>query len=219
MDGRFLILAFKDERINDGVIMKKLFGAAALITSLAILAACVTINVYFPEAAADKAAEQFVDKVLDTPAQNPPPANEPQPPPPGRSPGAMLLDLLVPNAYAQSADINIQTPQIQAIQARMQQRFASTLSKYFASGAIGFTKDGLIAVRDAAAVPLPERPVLNTAVADENRDRQAVYREIAVANGQPGWEPQIRSTFAKQWVQQAKPGWYYQDASGAWKQK
>ena len=158
--------------------MRKLFAGVATFTVLALLAACVTINVYFPEAAADKAAEQFVDKVLDTPAQGTPPANEPQPPPPGKSPGAMLLDFLVPSAYAQTANINIQTPQIQAIQSRMQQRFASILAKYFASGAIGFTKDGLVAVRDAAAVPLPERPALNTAVADENRDRQAVYREI-----------------------------------------
>ncbi len=200
--------------------MRKLFAGVATFTALALLAACVTINVYFPEAAADKAAEQFVDKVLDTPAQGTPPANEPQQPPPGKSPGAMLLDFLVPSAYAQQqANINVQTPQIQAIQARMQQRFGSVLSKYFASGAIGFTRDGLVAVRDAAAVPLPERPALNTAVADENRDRQAVYREIAVANGQPGWEPQIRASFAKQWVQQARPGWYYQDAGGAWKQK
>lgn len=199
--------------------MRKTFSGIALLALLVVLAACVTINVYFPEAAADKAAEQFVDKVLDTPAQSKPPQNEPQQPPPGKSPGAMLLDFVVPSAYAQSANINIQTPQIQAIQARMQQRFGSTLAKYFASGAIGFTQDGLVGMRDAAAVPLPERPGLNTAIADENRDRQAVYREIAVANGQPGWESQIRSTFAKQWVQQAKPGWYYQDASGAWKQK
>lgn len=198
--------------------MRKTFSGVALLALLVVLAACVTINVYFPEAAADKAAEQFVDKVLDAPVQDTPPASEPQPPP-GKSPGAMLLDFVVSNAYAQQADINVQTPQIQAIQARMQKRFASVLSKYFASGAIGFTHDGLVAMRDAAAVPLPERPALNTAVADENRDRQAVYREIAVANGQPGWEPQIRASFAKQWVQQAKPGWYYQDAGGAWKQK
>lgn len=197
--------------------MKKLFIGTATATLLALLAACVTINVYFPEAAADKAAQQFVDKVLEAAPKAAPPPNDQ--PPPGRSPGAMLLDFLVPSAYAQSANINIQTPQIQAIQSRMQQRFASSLAPYFASGAIGFSADGLVAMRDAAAVPLPERAALNTAIADENRDRQAVYREIAVANGHSEWESQIRSTFAKQWIQQAKPGWYYQDAGGAWKQK
>ena len=193
--------------------MKKLL----IGTLLALLAACVTINVYFPEAAADKAAQQFIDKVLEVAPAAPPPANDV--PPPGHSPGAMLLDFLVPSAYAQNADINIRTPQVQAIQSRMQQRFASSLAPYFASGAIGFSADGLVAMRDAAAVPLPERAALNAAIADENRDRQAVYREIAVANGHADWEPQIRRTFAKQWIQQAKAGWYYQDASGAWKRK
>lgn len=197
--------------------MKKLLIGLVATTAFALLAACVTINVYFPEAAADKAAQQFVDKVLEAAPKGPPPSSDP--PPPGKSPGAMLLDFLVPSAYAQSANISIQTPQIQAIQSRMQQRFAASLSSYFANGAIGFTGDGLVAMRDAAAVPLPQRAALNTAIADENRDRQAVYREIAVANGHAEWESQIRGTFAKQWVQQAKAGWYYQDASGAWKQK
>ncbi|HEY0230623.1 MAG TPA: YdbL family protein [Dokdonella sp.] len=195
--------------------MRKFIAWAALATALALPVACVTINVYFPEAAADKAAEQFIDKVLGEPAQGAPAAQ----PPPGKSPGAMLLDFVIPSATAQTANINIQTPQIQAIQARMQQRFAGSLIQYFANGAVGFGKDGLVAVRDAANVPLPERAALNAAVADENRDRQAVYREIAIANGHAEWETQIRASFAKQWVQQAKPGWYYQDAGGAWKQK
>ena len=197
--------------------MRKFLAWATLAAVLALPVACVTINVYFPEAAADKAAEQFVDKVLGAPAKEERPANPP--PPPGKSPGAMLLDFVIPSAMAQTANINIQTPQIQQIQARMQQRFAASLTRYFASGAVGFGKDGLVAVRDAASVPLPERAALNAAVADENRDRQAVYREIAIANGHAEWESQIRASFAKQWIQQAKPGWYYQDSSGAWKQK
>lgn len=131
----------------------------------------------------------------------------------------MLLDLLIPSAYAQSANVNIQTPQIATIQARMTQRFATTLSKYCASGAIGFTRDGLVAVRDAAAVPLAERAIVNSAVAEENKDRLAVYHEVALANGHAEWEAQIRSTFARQWIQQARTGWYYQDANGVWKQK
>ena len=197
--------------------MRKTVAWTTLAAALALPAACVTINVYFPEAAAQKAAEQFVDKVIGAAAKQASPP--PQQPAPVKPPGAMLLDLLIPSAYAQTADINIQTPQIQAIQARMQQRFGSILSKYCASGAVGFTKDGLVAVRDAASVPLPERAAVNAAVADENRDRQAVYREIAVANGHAEWQAQIRDTFARQWIQQARAGWYYQDPSGAWKQK
>ena len=192
--------------------------AWATLAALLALPACVTINVYFPEAAAERAAEQFVDKVIG--AQPAPARAQPAPEPaPGHSPGAMLLDLVIPSAHAQSADIDVRTPQIQAIQARMQQRYGATLSRFYASGAIGLTRDGLVALRDAASLPLADRAAANAAVADENCDRQAVYREIAVANGHPEWEKQIRETFAKQWIQQARPGWYYQDAGGAWKQK
>ena len=196
--------------------MRKQLKWITLAAALALPVACVTINVYFPEAAAQKAAEQFVDKVIGSAREASPPVDEP---PPGKSPGAMLLDLVIPSAYAQSADINIQTPQIQTIQSRMRNRFANVLGKYCTSGTVGFTRDGLVAVRDAAGVPLAERASLNAAVADENRDRQAVYREIALANGHAEWEKQIRDIFARQWVQQARPGWYYQDAGGAWKQK
>jgi uncharacterized protein YdbL (DUF1318 family) len=199
--------------------MRTLFAAAVVAATFVLPAACVTIIVNFPEAAVQNAAEQFIGKVIgDQPAQDPPaPAEEK--PAPGRSPGAALLDLLVPSAYAQSANINVQTPPVAAIQARMTQRFAATLSKYFASGAVGLSRDGLVAVRDAANVPLAERTIVNAAVADENRDRQAVYREIALANGHADWEQQIRDAFARQWIQKAHAGWYYQDSSGAWKQK
>jgi uncharacterized protein YdbL (DUF1318 family) len=89
----------------------------------------------------------------------------------------------------------------------------------FDAGAIGFGANGLVVIRDRAAVPLSDRRTLETAVADENRDRQAVYREIAVANGHPEWEQEIQETFAREWVRNARPGWYYQDSSGAWRQK
>ncbi len=199
--------------------MRKFIVGAAFAALFFLPVACVTIIVNFPAAAVDNAAEQFVGKVIGEKAteEAPPPAEDK--PGPGKSPGAALLDLLIPSAYAQSANVNIQTPQIATIQARMTQRFATTLSKYCASGAIGFTRDGLVAVRDAASVPLAERAIVNSAVADENKDRLAVYHEIALANGHAEWEAQIRSTFARQWIQQARTGWYYQDTNGAWKQK
>ena len=195
--------------------MRKLVAASILIFA-GVLAACVTINVYFPAAEVNAAAQQFVEDVISGAPQK---ADQPeQKPVPAKNPGAMLLDLLVPSVYAQ-ADIAVQTPQIRAIQLRMKERFDNLLSGYLASGTIGLGNDGYVAVRDAASVPLPQRAALNQAVADENRDRKAVYSEIASANGNAAWEDRIRASFAKQWQQQAKAGWYYQDDSGVWKQK
>ncbi|HET6803815.1 MAG TPA: YdbL family protein [Frateuria sp.] len=190
-----------------------------LTTVMVALVGCVTINVYFPEAAAQKAADRFIGTVIDqgnAPAQDSKPA--PQEHEPAR-PSAMLLDLLVPAAYADTPDIRVQTPATEAIRGRMRARFESTLQALLDAGAVGFTKDGLVAVRDAGKIALSQRAQANAAIADENRDRNALYREIARANGHPEWEAQIRQTFAKGWIERAHGGWYYQDAAGAWQRK
>jgi uncharacterized protein YdbL (DUF1318 family) len=184
-------------------------------TLLAVLSACVTINVYFPAAEAEEAAAKFIDGVIGRDEAPQSPENAPSPAP---RPLSFLAFLPIGTAHAQ-ADIRIETPQIKAIQSRMAQRFDATLKPHFDSGALGLTNTGLVELRDAAAVPLAARTGVKQAVADENRDRDAVYREVAVANGHPEWEADIRSTFAKQWVERAPSGWYYQDAAGGWKRK
>lgn len=188
------------------------------------MSACVTINVYFPAAEAREAAKEFVEKVIGEDAV-------PAPAPEGG--GGMALHRAAPAsggfdpwmligiapAHAQSQpDITIKTPAIQAIQARMEGRFNTVLRRHFDSGALGFGGDGFIVVRDASKLELKDRVAVNAAVADDNRDRKAVYREIAVANGHPEWEAQIRDVFAKQWIASAKSGWWYQ-SGGVWKQK
>ena len=100
----------------------------------------------------------------------------------------------------------------------MESRHAS-LEPHYNSGAVGLTDDGMVAVRDANAVPLAERNNVKKLVADENADRSALYREIAVANAHPEWEGDIRKTFAERWVAKAQSGWYYQDGSGSWVKK
>jgi len=134
--------------------------------------------------------------------------------------GAALLALVLaaPAAVAAQANLNINTPGITALRSGMQQRHAQ-LAPYYASGAIGLTRDGNVALRDAGAVPLPQRQQVNALIAAENRDRGALYREIARANGHPEWEADIRATFAQRWIRNAQAGWYYQNASGAWVRK
>ncbi|MFC5741103.1 YdbL family protein [Dyella tabacisoli] len=196
-----------------------------LLTTLFVaLVGCVTINVYFPEAAAAKAADQFIGTVLNNagaalPADNSK-SNPPAAPKKSGRPSAMLLDLLIPAAYAaDTPDIRIQTSTTETIRQRMRERMQGGLSALMDSGATGFTRDGLVAVRDAAKVPLNQRAEVTATVADENRDRSALYREVANANNHPEWEAQIRATFAKGWIEHARAGWYYQNPSGAWTQK
>ena len=203
--------------------MKKLPPLAllgSLFTAVALLAACVTINVYFPAAAAEKAAEKFVDDVLgESPAEGSSSSPRDLPDSIVWMAARGVVDFLVPSAQAQQPEIEINTPQINSIKARMAQRQREHLNAFFDAGAIGFSNNGLITIRDRSAVSLADRRQLESVVADENRDRSAVYREIAVANGHPEWEKDIQDIFARQWISNARSGWYYQDAGGQWRQK
>lgn len=204
----------------------------------AILAACVTINVYFPEAAAEKAADRIIGNVIgksteSTPAGKPETGTEQGPTGadlrPGDSASAAhgmrllalgldrVLTLAIPTAEAAAPDLDVSSAAIRQITDSMKARH-ERLVKYYDSGAIGYTADGLVAIRDANLIPLAERNSVRNAVADENRDRTSLYTEIARANGHPEWAADIRATFAKRWVANAKSGWYYNDGSG-WKRK
>jgi uncharacterized protein YdbL (DUF1318 family) len=191
-----------------------------------LLAACVTVNVYFPAAAAEKAADQIIDTVTGSQPQS---SNQTQKPQSSTlEPAASnillaaagnLLYMLVPTANAQgAANLDVNTPEIRAVTGSMQGRFGQ-LKPYLDSGAVGLTADGHVEVRDANAIPLAERAKVKTLVSDENRDRDTLYAEIAKANGHPEWKSDIQTTFARRWIERAAAGTWYQDAGGGWKKK
>lgn len=129
----------------------------------------------------------------------------------------LLLGLLAGGAMAQ-ANLEANTPAVSQLKAAMQTRYGQ-LEPLLASGAVGLSRDGGVALRDASAVPLAQRQAANALVAAENSDRAALYREIARANGKPEWESEIRSTFAQRWIDKAPGGWWVQDARGGWVRK
>lgn len=216
-----------------------------LSIAMLLTAACVTINVYFPAGAAEKAADQIIDSVIKGAAPSrgattPSPAGAPSTSP-SSSPAAVppqgsnvlgpaervlrlvagrTLELLVPAAQAQTAaNIEVSSPEIRAITASMQERFGK-LERFFDSGVIGLTADGLIDVRDIGAATLPDRALVRRLVGEDNADRDALYAAIARANDHPEWEADIRRIFAQRWVERgAKPGWYFRDLEGNWKQR
>jgi uncharacterized protein YdbL (DUF1318 family) len=203
-------------------LAKALIGLAGM----GLLAACVTINIYFPAAAAEKAADKIIQDVWgEQPGQGRPSAPQAKPPregPQGSIPqdsirvrGSGLFGIRA--AHAQP-DIDISSPAIRQVQASMKDRHGQ-LEPYYSNGTVGLTRDGLIAIRDLQAIPLAQRNQVKQLVSDENRDRKVLYREIAQANGHPEWEPQIRSTFARRWVANAASGWWYQDEHGGWTHK
>ena len=174
--------------------------------------ACVTINIYFPAAAAEKAADRIIEEVWGSEPDTVPPAEKEQS---GFDPA--WLDWLVRPAHAAEADLNVSSPAIAQLTGSMRARHGQ-LEPFYASGAVGLTGNGQVAVRDAAAIGVRDRNKVKKLVADENADRNALYREIARVNGQPKWEAEIRTTFARRWIDNAPAGWWFQ-AGGAWQQK
>ena len=196
---------------------------------LVLVAGCVTVNVYFPAAAADKAAQQIVGDVLGTPAPSASSAAPASSSSASRTSGgkvsggvrlgSAVLGFFVPSAVAAEPNLKISTPEIEAIRARMKANFEQNLEPLLQAGVIGFTADGNVAVHDLNAASLPMRAGVSQAVASANRERAELYAAIARANGQPQWEANIRASFAKTWIEMARPGWYYRDSSGAWHRK
>ena len=198
---------------------------SSLLGMLLFLAACVTINVYFPSAAAEQAADRIIQGVYGEEGGGSGEPAEPQSVPHSRlnapavpTPALIaVLEWLVAPARA-DADINIQSPAVKTLRASMEARFPK-LKPFYEGGGVGMTNGGLIAVRDLNAVELRHRKTVKSLVADENNDRNALYAEIARANGHPEGEADIRKTFAARWIANAPAGWYYQDAGGQWQRK
>ena len=202
----------------------------ALLAPIAVVS-CVTVNIYFPAAAVEKAADQIILDVWHQQGGAAEATKAATTPPAAKNSGAKnehsaldprrivvtALSAISGEAHAQNVDFNASSPQIEQIKARMASRFGE-LRPFLDSGAVGLTGDGLVAVHDANAASMAERARMNQLVNAENKDRKALYQAIADANNQPGWAGQIQKTFAERWISQAQSGWWYQ-SGGSWKKK
>ena len=189
------------------------------LCSALFLTACVTINIYFPAAAAEKVADEIIQDIQTESIKK----QEPE----VKTDHWQLtllhwvddvLNVVISPAHAEGANLAIDTAEIRSLRAGMQKRF-SGLQPYYSQGFIGIKADGFLVVRNAGAVPLKDRNQVNKLVAAENSDRNKLYQAIANANGHPNWFGDIKATFAKQWVSNAQGGWYYQTSNGTWQQK
>ena len=192
---------------------KRTFILAAFFIS-----ACVTVNIYFPAAAVERAAEQIVKETWGGPGE--PVQAPPKPQSINRfSPLRLAALNFVGEASAQEADINVSNPATRALKDSIKQR-SNAIKPYMDRGNIGIGQDGLLRIRSTDGLNLKERAETQQLVEAENRDREALYAEIAKANNISKENlPKIKSIFAKTWIDQAQPGWWIQESQGNWKRK
>jgi uncharacterized protein YdbL (DUF1318 family) len=188
-------------------------GSIAAV-GLVFVLACITVNIYFPEATVKQAAEQIVDEIRKKDAEKS-----------GQEAVKKLAALresapfsFVPAVYAQEAT-SVSTPAIRALKEAMKNRFPS-LKPYFDGGNVGETNKGLLEVRDEAGLSLQAKSALRNLVKDENGDRTKLYAEVAKSlNIEASQIERIQKIFAESWIKSAAIGWWIQQDDGAWVKK
>jgi uncharacterized protein YdbL (DUF1318 family) len=196
--------------------------AAFPFLALALMTACVTVNVYFPEAEVRDLSKQIEEAVRRQAAEQSGETPPPSPAPPSQQPQGSLLDLLLgaTPAVAQVARPEIENPAIRKIIDSRSARF-NELRKYFDQGVLGESNKGLVEVKALDAVAdLKEKAAVQRLVRAENADREELYKEIAAAkNVDLAQLPKIRETYAATLRQNAKAGDWVQGQDGAWVKK
>jgi uncharacterized protein len=120
---------------------------------------------------------------------------------------------------AQGININVTTPAIRQLVAARKTRFAS-LVPLFDKGALGENNRGLVEVRDIDTLSLQEKGHVKTLVQQENSDRTQLYLALAEANNiAQDRVSDIGTIFAGVNRQEARTGWWIQQANGTWEHK
>ncbi len=188
--------------------------------ALLFLFSCLTINIYFPEAEVQKAAEEIVDEI-----------RKGQEDKDKKDKDSQLIEMIqimdstrgsfsfVPSAYAQEKATEVTTPKVRALQQSMKERFPK-LRPFFVKGNVGEANDGFIKIRNESGLNLKEKATLRNLQKDENNDRKNMYAEVARAMEiKPNQIPKIQKIFAALWIKKAISGWWIQNESGEWIKK
>ena len=78
----------------------------------------------------------------------------------------------------------------------------------------------LLVIRNMDGLNLKQQNVLKNLVSSVNKDREALYAEVAKAlKVDPSQLDRVAREFAQVWQQYSRPGWYVQLPDGTWKQK
>jgi uncharacterized protein YdbL (DUF1318 family) len=179
------------------------------------ITACVTVNIYFPAAAVQKAADEIVEDVRKIDK------NEEQKPEQKQMNLFQEIKRFVWEPSEAHAQINIEvsTPAIRALKDSIRERFPQ-LKPFYNKGSVGENNVGLLETRDISGLNLKEKADLNRLVDSENKDRKALYTEIMKANKfGPEVLPQIQKIFANSWRDKSQSGWWIQNDKGEWEKK
>jgi uncharacterized protein YdbL (DUF1318 family) len=204
------VIIWVEMNSDKGKIMRKSITFFTLLFYfLLFFTSCLTINIYFPEAAVQKTAEEIVDDVRKSEEEG----KKEQ-----KKEISQFSFSLVPMAYAQQEE-TVSTPRIRGLKQALKDK-EPRLMPYFQKGNIGEGNDGFIHAREEDNLSLKEKADLRRLVKDVNGDRENLYSEVAKAlEIDTGQIPRIQKIFAKRWIENSRTGWWIQKEDGQWERK
>lgn len=228
---------FRLTSIGQPTARRRSFDRSLVLAALVLAtAACVTVNVNFPEGAVQKATDDYVRELYRSKPKGAP-AAAPSPSAPRASLKPTTLVSAVLNALVAipeaRADGEISIPRSAAAQAateRMQSRLEQVL-RWKRAGALGETQDGKLVVRQpasgqdfsarVAAKQFQDNAARVQALADaENADRTAIYNEFARENGlREDRMANVQRSFARSFQSESPSGTPVEGTDGNWSRK
>ncbi len=170
----------------------------------------MTVNVNFPESAVQKATDDYVRELYRAKEKGKPSATP--------ETKASFDFSLIGTAHAVEATIKVDSEKAIQIRNRMASRVDEVITQKRA-GALGETNEGHLTLKKGDLKPLLKKK-LDGAIADENRDRDELYKEVVRINGIGDARlKDIQKSFARSFQAESPSGTWVQDADGNWSQK
>jgi uncharacterized protein len=203
-----------------------------LWTAMALwLAACVTVNVNFPESAVQQATDSYVRDLYEAKERGKPsPTPEPSTSSDTRSGQGVsirVVDLCLNTlAFEKTAQADAANGRLDTIDAKteeIKQRLKSRVDQVITqkkAGVLGESDDGLLVLKNPEKLsPLLKKKV-EKLIEDDNQDRKDLYTEIMKINGMASERRDaLIKSFARSFQSASPAGTWIQSDTGVWTQK
>jgi len=188
--------------------MRRVSRLLLLGVAVFVVLSCVTVNIYFPAAEAQKTAKEIVDDVRGVKVAPEKKNNQ----------GSQSF-LGVGVAYAGEKALEVSNATIRALKKSMKERYPH-LKPYLARGVLGESLKGFLVLRSMEGLNLKEKALVRRLMKAENNDRKALYQAVAQAlKIDPSQMPRLGRVFAKEWERTAPAGTWIEVKPGDWQRK
>src|SRR5660397_27989 len=167
----------------------------SVLAVLALIAGCVTVNIYFPAAQVQKTAEKIVDEVYQEKRE--PPIPEPAEKPRSSNEGDAFRGIVrlarfgPAPAFAEEAT-SVSNAAIRGLKEQIGRRHTELLP-FYQQGQAGITRDGFLEVRGTSGLGLSQVAAVKRLIDADNAARRQLYEEVGKAlNLKPEQVSQVR---------------------------